>query len=58
VVEAMRAYHAQNLVTNENLAGFPRAILARSFDEQGRVDVRAVHGDLFAVSYAAVLEAH
>jgi hypothetical protein len=54
----MRAYHAQNLVTNENLAGFPRAILARSFDEQGRVDVRAVHGDLFAVSYAAVLEAH
>jgi hypothetical protein len=44
-------------VTNENLAGFPKAVLARSFDEQSRVDVRAVYGGLFTISYAALLEA-
>jgi hypothetical protein len=43
VVEAIEAYHTQ--------------ILARGFDEQSRVDVRAVHRGLFAVSYAALLEA-
>jgi hypothetical protein len=57
VVEAIEAYHTQNLVTNENLARFPRAILARGSDEQSRVDVRAVHRGLFAVRYAALLEA-
>jgi hypothetical protein len=57
VVEAIEAYHTQNLVNYENLAGLPRAILARGSDEQSRVDVRAVHRGLFAVSYAALLEA-